>query len=376
MRRRRSRHVEALERRAARAERERQGLTSRLTAFEAMARAAGVRLGSAEPHVVADVPPSLIAATSPARPGGLPVVVDVGARRVVAVTGPAGDPREWLPSIAAAASLPPPDGQVASIERAPMPAGLLAAAAIPATGGPAAGIARQVRAAEPGRRHQPAHRRQGERRHRSDGPYRDALTAAGGLAVRVADTLTAAEARHAAAAAVRAARRNGWQASQTAAVIPLLAAAMVWHTAAISARAAIVTGVTAAMATAAGVALAVLPGHQVVPLVRVSPGAAPAAHARAHSHGRARKDARHLVTAGAPATTRPAVSLSRMPARQPQGSARPEPSKARAPLSASPSPQPATSAPTPSPTPSPSPSASPTTDVCPGVVILNVCVPL
>jgi hypothetical protein len=370
-------------RRAARAEQERQDLTDRLTAFEAIARAAGVHLGSAEPDVVSEVPPSVIAAASAPRPGGLPVVVDVGGSRVVAVTGPDGDPREWMPSIAAAASLSPPAGQVARIERAPMPAGLLAAAAIPAAGGLAVRAAENGHAAEPARRPRPAHRRQGRRRQLPDRLYRETLTATSGLAVRVADTLTAAEARHAAVAAVRAARRNGWQASQSAAIIPVLVAAAGWHAAAISVRAAIFTGVTAATATAAGVAFAVLPGqpvvpgHPVVPLVRVSPLRAPATHAHAHSHIKGRKSARHLTTAAAPVTTRPEVSPSRIPAQQPQRSARPERStSARVTLSGSPSPQPTTSAPAPSPTPSPSPSASATTDVCLGVLILNVCVPL
>lgn len=375
--RRRSQPVEVLGRRAARAEQERKDLRDRLASFEALARAAGVHLCSAEPDVVPEVPPSVIAEASARRPGGLPVVVDVGARRVVAVTGPAGDPREWIPSIAAAASLSPPAGQVTRIERVPMPAGLLAAAAIPAAVGPAAGVAENVRAAQPARRPRPAHRRHGRRRHLPGGLRRETLTAAGGLAVRVADTLTATEARHAAVAAVRAARRNGWQTSQTAAIIPVLAAAAVWHAAAISARVAIFCGVTAATATAAGVAFAVLPGHPVVPLVRVSPLPAPAAHAHSHSHITARKDARHLTSDSDPVATRRDVSPSRMPAQHPQGSAKPERSApARVPLSGSPSPQPAASAAAPSPTPSPSPSASASDDVCLGVLILNVCVPV
>src|ERR1700755_538473 len=94
------RPIEVLEDRTANAEQERQDLTDKLNAFEAIARAAGVHLGSAEPYVASEVPPSVIAAASPPRPGGLPVVVDVGAKRVVAVAGPAGDPREWMPSIA------------------------------------------------------------------------------------------------------------------------------------------------------------------------------------------------------------------------------------------------------------------------------------
>jgi hypothetical protein len=202
-----------------------------------------------------------------------------------------------------------------------------------------------------------------------------AIPAAGGLAVRVADTLTAAEARHAAVAVVRAARRNGWQASQTAAIIPVLAAAAGWHAAAISVRAAIVTGVTVATATAAGVAIAVLPGHPVVPLFRVGPLPAPAAHA--HYHVTARKSARHLIAASAPVTTGPDVSPSRVRAPQPQGSAKPGRStSARVPPSGSPSTQPTTSAAAPSSTPSPSPSASATPGVCLGVLILNICVPL
>jgi hypothetical protein len=371
--RRRSQPVEVSGRRAARAEQERKGLRDRLTSFEALARAAGVHLSSAEPDVAPEVPPSVIAAASARRPGGLPVVVDVGARRVVAVTGPAGDPREWIPSIAAAASLSPPAGQVTRIERVPMPAGLLAAAAIPAARGPAAGVAGNVRAAQPARRPRPAHRRHGRRRHLPDGRRRETLTAAGGLAVRVADTLTATEARHAAVAAVRAARRNGWQTSQTAAIIPVLAAAAVWHAAAISARVAIFCGVTAATATAAGVAFAVLPGHPVVPLVRISPQPAPAAH----SPITARKDARHLTSDSDPVATRPDLSPSRIPARHRQGSAKPERSTpARVSPSGSSSPQPTTSGSAPSPTPSPSPSGSATDDVCRGVLILNVCVPL
>ena len=370
--RRRSQRVEVSGRRAARAEQERKDLRDRLTSFEALARAAGIHLGSAEPDVVPEVPPSVIAAASARRPGGLPVVVDVGARRVVAVTGPAGDPREWMPSIAAAASLSPPAGQVTRIERVPMPAGLLAAAAIPA-----AGVAGNVRAAQPARRPRPAHRRHRRRRHLPDGLRRETLTAAGGLAVRVADTLTATEALHAAVAAVRAARRNGWQASQTAAIIPVLAAAAVWHAAAISARVAIFCGVTAATAMAAGVAFALLPGHPVVPLVRISPLPAPAAHAHAHSHITARKDARHLSGDSDPVATRPDLSPSRMPSHHPQGSAKPERStSARVSPSRSPSPQPTTPVSAPSPTPSPSPSGSATGDVCPGVLILNVCVPL
>jgi hypothetical protein len=373
--RRRSRRVEVLGRRAS-AEQERQGLRDRLTSFEAMARAAGVHLRSAEPDVAAEVPPSVIAAASAPRPGGLPVVVDVGARSVVAVTGPAGDPKEWMPSIAAAASLSSPAGQITRIERVPMPAGLLAAAAIPTARGPAAGVAGNVRAAQPARRPRPAHRRHRRRRHLPDGLRRETLAAAGGLAVQVADTLTAAEARHAAVAAVRAARRNGWHASQTAAIIPVLAAAAVWHAAAISARVAIFCGVTAATATAAGVAFAILPGHPTVPLVRISPPPVSAAHAHAHSHITARKDARHLTSDSDPVTTRPDLSPSRMPAQHPQGSAKPERStSARVSPSSSPSPQPTTSGSAPSPTPSPSPSASATDDVCLGVLILNVCVP-
>src|ERR1700758_3812251 len=115
--RRSSRPIEVLEERAANAEQQRQDLTDRLPAFEAIARAAGVHLGSAEPDVVSEVPPSVIAAASAPRPGGLPLVVDVGATRVVAVTGPAGDPRAWMPSIEAAASLPQPAGQVTKIVR-------------------------------------------------------------------------------------------------------------------------------------------------------------------------------------------------------------------------------------------------------------------
>jgi len=373
--RRRLQPIDVLDDRRANTERERQDLTDRLTAFEAIAHTAGVHLGSAEPGVVSEVPPSVIAAASGPRPGGLPVVVDVGASRVVAVTGPVGDPRAWMPSLEAAASRPAPAGQVTKIVRAPMPAGLLAAAVIPVAAGPALGVPGQPRAAVPARRHRPAHRRTGERRHAPDRPRRDARSGPGGLAVRVADTLTAAEACHATVAAVRAARRNGWQASKTAAIIPVLAAAAVWHAAAISVRAAIVSGVTAATAAAAGVALAVLPGHSVVPLVRISPVPAPAAHAHAHTHIAARRDARHLITAAAPVTSAPDVSPSRMPAQEPQGSAKPELSTAaRVPLSASPSPQPATSDPAPSPTPSPSTSASAPGDVCLGVVV-NVCVP-
>lgn len=374
--RRRSQRVEASGRRAARAEQERKDLRDRLTSFEGLARAAGVHLGSAEPDVVSEVPPSVIAAAAARRPGGLPVVVDVGARKIVAVTGPAGDPREWMATIAAAASLSLPAGQVTRIERVPMPAGLLAAAAIPAAGGPAAGVAENLQAAESPRRHRPAHRRHSRRRSLPGGLYRETPTG-GGLAVRVADTLTAAEARRAAVAAVSAARRNGWQASQTAAIIPVIAAAAVWHAAAISGRVAIFCGVTAATATAAGVAFAVLPGHPVVPLVRVSPLPATAAHAHAHSYIPARKDARHLTSDSEPATTTPDVSPSHMPVRQPQGSAKPERStSARVPPSRSPSPRPTTSAPMPSPTPSPSPSASGTANVCLGVLILNICVPL
>ena len=373
------RRIDVLERRAAIAEQERQGLRDRLTAFEAIARAAGVHLGSAEPDVVSDVPPSLIAATSAPRPGGLPVVVDLGARRVVAVTGPAGDPREWMPSIAATAFLQPPAGQVASIERAPMPDGLLAAAAIPAGGGQAVRLAEHGRAAELARRPGPAHRRRGKRRHVPDGPYRGALTGGGGLAVRVADTLTAAEARHAAVAAVRAARRNGWAASQTAAIIPVLAAAAGWHAAAIPVRAAIFSGVATAAAAAAAVAISVLPGHPAMPLVRTSPLPAPAAHAHthAHHHPRARKSAPHVIAARAAVTNGQAASPSGMPARRPQGSAKPE----RTPSAgvrrpSSPSPPPATPVPPPSPTPSPNPPASGTARECLGVLILNVCITL
>jgi hypothetical protein len=374
--RRSSRPIEVLEERAAKAEQQRQDLTDRLTAFEAIARAAGVHLGSAEPDVVSEVPPSVIAAASAPRPGGLPLVVDVGATRVVAVTGPAGDPRAWMPSIEAAASLPQPAGQVTKIVRARMPAGLLAAAAIPASESAVAGVPEQVHVAEPVRRHRPAHRRQRER-HAPAGPRRVTHGGAAGLAVRVADTLTAAQARRAALAAVRAARLNGWQASQTAAIIPLLTAAAGWHAAAIPVRTAIFAGVAAATATAAGVTMSVLPSRPVVPLVRVSPLPAPATGAHAHDHVTARKDARHLIAYSAPVTSTPGISRTRIAVPESHGPARPAPTaSARRSRSSSPSPQPTASAPTPSPTPSPSPSASGTADACVGVLIANICVPL
>jgi len=376
------RPIAVLDERAAIAEQERQDLTEKLTAFEAIARAAGVHLGSAESDVASEVPPSVIAAASAPRPGGLPVVVDVGAKRVVAVTGPAGDPRAWMPSIEAAASLPEPTGQVTKIVRARMPAGLLAAAAIPAAEPAVAGVAEQARVAEPVRRHQPAHRRrgdrrQGERRQRAPaGPHSATQPGAGGLAVRVADTLTAAQARRAAVAAVRAARRSGWQASQTAAIVPLLAAAAEWHAAAIPVRTAIFAGAAAATAAAAGVAMSVLPSRPVVPLVRVSPLPAPATDAHAHYRVTAHKDARHLIPGSAPVTSPPDISRSRIAAPESRGSAKRAPTASpRVSRSSSPSPRPATSAPTPSPTPSPSPSASGTADGCVGVLIVNICIP-
>jgi hypothetical protein len=374
------RPIEVLEGRAAKAEQDRQDLTEKLTVFEAIARAAGVHLGSAEPDVVSEVPPSVIAAASAPRPGGLPLVVDVGATRVVAVTGPAGDPGAWMPSIEEAASLPQPAGQVTKIVRARMPAGLLAAAAIPATEGAVVGVAEQVHVAEPVGRYRPTHRRQGEQRqgeqrHAPAGTRRDTFNTVGGLAVRVADTLTAAQARRAAVAAVRAARLNGWQASQTAAFIPLLAAAAEWHAAAIPVRTAIFAGIAAATATAAGVAMSVLPSRPVVPLVRVSALPAPATDAHAHYRATARKDSRHLIADSAPVTSRPDISRSRIAAPESHGSARPAPTaSARVSRSNSSSPRPATSAPTPSPTPSPS--ASRTADACVGVLIINICVPL
>jgi hypothetical protein len=376
--RRRLRHSEVLEQRSAKAEQERQDLRDTLTAFEAIARAAGVHLGSAEPDVVSEVPPSVIAAASPPGPGGLPVVVDVGARRVVAVTGPAGDPREWMPSIAAAASLPAPAGQVTRIERAPMPAGLLAAAAIPRARRPAVRLAGQITPAEPAR-HRPAHRRQRGRRPLPGGLYRDTLTAAGGLAVRVADTLTAAQARQATIAAVRAARRNGWEASRTAAITPVLAAAAGWYVAAIPVRAAIFTGVATATATAAGVAISVLPGHPVMPPDRVRSLPASALHAQEHVHHRDkdRKRASHLTADTAPVTPSPSVSPSGIPALRPKASATPDRTKSARPRRTdSPEPQPTTSSPSPSPTPSPSPSSSGLAGECIGVVVLKVCVTL
>ena len=320
------RRIQEADRRAARAKQERHDLTDSLTAFEAMAREAGVRLRSAEPYVASQVPPSLIAATSASKPGGVPVVVDVGSRRVVAVTGPAGDPREWMPSIAAAASLPLPAGQVTRIERTHMPAGLHAAAAIPPAGSLAV-------------------------------PPGNAITDAGGLTVQVSDALNAAEARHAAVAAVSAARRNGWEASLTNAIIPVLTAAAGWHAAAISLRAALLTVVTAATAAAAGVAIAVLPGRPAVPLVRVRPLPAPTAHA--HHHLRARNVSRHLTAASEPVTTTPDVAPSGVPVPKPQGSATAERhTSARVSPSGSRSPQPTTSTSAPSPTPSASPSSS------------------
>jgi hypothetical protein len=374
--RRRLRHGEVLEQRSAKAEQERQDLRDTLTAFEAIARAAGVHLGSADPDVVSEVPPSVIAAASPPGPGGLPVVVDVGARRVVAVTGPAGDPREWMPSITAAASLPTPAGQVTRIERAPMPAGLLAAAAIPRARRPAVRLAEQINAAVPARRPRPAHRRQRGRRRVPDRLYRDTLTAAGGLVVRVADTLTAAQARQATIAAVRAARRNGWEASQTAAITPVLAAAAGWYVAAIPVRAAIFTGVATATAAAAGVVISVLPGHQVPPPVRVRSLPASTVHAQGHvhhRHDRDRKAASHLIADSKPVT--PTVSPSGIPAPRPKASAKPDRTKSARPRrSASPSPRPTTSSPSPSPTPSPSPSSSGPAVECVGVVVLKVCV--
>jgi hypothetical protein len=378
MRRRRLRHSEGLEQRSARAEQERQDLRDTLTAFEAIARAAGVHLGSADPDVASEVPPSVIAAASPPRPGGgLPVVVDVGPRRVVAVTGPTGDPGEWMPSIAAAASLRTPAGQVARIERARMPAGLLAAATIPRARRPAVRLPERIRTTEPARRHRPAHRRQPRRRQLPDGLYRDTLAAAGGLAVWVADTLTAAQARQAAIAAVRAARRNGWEASQTAAVIPVLAAAAGWYVAAIPVRAAIFTGVATATATAAGVAISILPGHPVAPPDRVRSLPAAAAHAQGHVHhrDRDRKRASHLIAETAPVT--PSASPSGIAAPRPEASAKPDRTKSPRPRrSASPSPRPTTSSPSPSPTPSPSASSSEIAGDCVGVVVLKVCITL
>ena len=374
MRRRRLRHSEVLEQRSAKAEQDRQDLRDTLTAFEAIARAAGVHLGSADPDVVSEVPPSVIAAASPPRPGGLPVVVDVGARRVVAVTGPAGDPREWMPSIAAAASLPAPAGQVTRIERAPMPAGLLAAAAIPRARRPAVRLAGQVNPAEAARRRRPAHRRQRGHGRLPDGLYRDTLTAAGGLAVRVADTLTAAQARQAAIAAVRAARRNGWEASRTAAITPVLAAAAGWYVAAIPIRAAVFTGVATVTATAAGVAISVLPGHPMPPdRVRSLPASALHAQGHAHHRDRDRKRPSHLTADSAPVTPAPSVSPSGIPALRPKADRTKSPRPRR---SASPSPRPTTSSPEPSPTPSPSPSSSVPAGECIGVVVLKVCVTL
>ena len=373
MRRRRLRHSEVLEQRSAKAEQDRQDLRDTLTAFEAIARAAGVHLGSADPDVVSEVPPSVIAAASPPRPGGLPVVVDVGARRVVAVTGADGDPREWMPSIAAAASLPTPAGQVTRIERAPMPAGLLAAAAIPRAGRPAVRLAGQIHPAEPARRG-PAHRRQRGHGRLPDGPYRDTLPAAGGLAVRVADTLTAAQAWQATIAAVRAARRNGWEASQTAAITPVLAAAAGWYVAAIPVRAAIFTGLATATATAAGIAISVLPGHPTPPdRVRALPASALHAQGQAHHRDRDRKRASHLTADSAPVAPAPSVSPSGIPSLRPNAD-RTKPARPR--RSATPSPRPTTSSPSPSPTPSPSPSSSGPAGECIGVVVLKVCVTL
>ena len=374
MRRRRLRQSEVLEQRSAKAEQEWQDLTDTLTAFEAIARAAGVHLGSADPDVVSEVPPSVIAAASPPGPGGLPVVVDLGARRVVAVTGPTGDPREWMPSIAATASLPTPAGQATRIERAPMPAGLLAAAAIPRARRPAVRLAGQVNPAEPARRRRPAHRRQRGHGRFPDGLYGDTLTAAGGLAVRVADTLTAAQARQATIAAVRAARRNGWEASQTAAITPVLAAAAGWYVAAIPIRAAIFTGVATATATAAGLAISVLPGHPVPP-DRVRSLPASAVHAQGHVHHRdtGRKRASHLTADSAPVTPAPSVSPGGIPTLRPKAD-RTKPARPR--RSRSPSPRPTTSSPSPSPTPSPSPSPSVPAGECVGVVVLKVCVTL
>jgi len=374
MRRRRLRHSELLEQRSAKAEQERQDLRDTLTTFEAIARAAGVHLGSADPDVVSEVPPSVIAAASPPRPGGLPVVVDVGARRVVAVTGPAGDPREWMPSIAAAASLPTPAAQVTRIERAPMPAGLLAVAAMPRARRPAVRLAGQVNPAEPARRPRPAHRRQRGHGRLPDGPYRDTLTAAGGLAVRVADTLTAAQARQATIAAVRAARRNGWEASQAAAITPVLAAAAGWYVAAIPIRAAIFTGLATATATAAGVAISVLPGHPMPPdRVRSLPASAVHTQGHVHHRDRDRKRASHLTADSAPVTPAPSVSPGGIPTLRPKAD-RTKPARPR--RSRSPSPRPTTSSPSPSPTPSPSPSPSVPAGECVGVVVLKVCATL
>jgi hypothetical protein len=372
-------HSELLEQRAAKAEQERQDLRDALTTFEAIARAAGVHLGSAEPGVVSEVPPSVIAAASAPRPGGLPVLVDVGRRRVVAVTGPSGDPREWMPSIAAAASSPAPAGQVTRIERATMPPGLLAAAAIPRARRPAVRLPEQINAAEPARRPRAAHRRQRGRQDLSDGLYRDTLTAAGGLAVWVADTLTAVQARQAAVAAVRAARRNGWEAPRTAAIIPVLAAAAGWYAAAIPVRAVIFTGVATATATAAGVAISVLPGHAVVPPVRIRSLPAPTVHAQGHVHHHPDRDPRrasHLIADSAPVTPSPTVSPSHVPAPRPTTSAKPDRTKSpRRTRSPSPPPRTTTSGPSPSPTPSPSRSSS-TGGACVGVIIINVCLTL
>jgi hypothetical protein len=207
---------------------------------------------------------------------------------------------------------------------------------------------------------------------------RDTLTVAGGLAVRVADTLSAADARRAAVAAIRAARRNGWVASQTAAIIPLLTAAAGWHAAAIPARAAIFAGLAATTATAAAAAISVLPGHTVVPLIRASPLPATAAHTHRHAHDvvTARTSTPDLIGVGTPITTGPTGSPSRGPAGL-QGAAKRERSKSpRARRSSSLSPQPTTSGPAPSPTPSPSSSPPEANGACIGVVILNVCVTL
>jgi hypothetical protein len=372
------RHSEVVGQQAAKAGQERQDLRDTLTAFEAIARAAGVHLGSADPDVVSEVPPSVIAAASPPGPGGLPVVVDVGTRRVVAVTGPAGDPRAWMPSIAAAASLPTPAGQVTRIQRAPMPAGLLAAAAIPRARRPAVRLAERLNATEPARRRRAAHRRQRGRQRPQDGLYRDTRTAAGGLAVRVADTLTAAQARQAAIAAVRAARRNGWDASQTSAIAPVLAAAAGWYVAAIPVRAAIFTGVATATATAAGVVISILPGHPADPPVRVRSLPAVALHAQGHAHhhhDRERRSASHLIADSAPVT--PTASPAGIPALRPKASAKPDRTKSARPRrSASPSPRPTTSSASPSPAPSPSPSSSGPAGECVGVVVLRVCITL
>jgi hypothetical protein len=304
-----------------RAEAERQALADLLAEFAVVCKAAGVKWR---------VPPSLIAAATVLSPGGQPVVIEAAGRRVIAVAGPGGDPREWMPAIMAVATVPLPSSRITRVEHAALPPGLMALVAVPA---------------------------------------------AGGIAVLVSQDLPAPVATAAARSAIAAAKRNGWHGSRTAGLLPIAGAAIAWHVAAIPPKAA-VAGASVAAVAAAGVLVAVLPAHPAAPQhpAALAPVTAPrhAGHPRHHAVPPARVP---VLVKMRPSSSAHAAIGSGSPQPHPTRPAPQPPSHAPAPSPSSSTPAPSQS-PTPTPTPSPSPGHHHPPGICIGLIIIGACISL